>query len=453
MTEGNGLRLVSAGRKSRKGDENSQFDRQEARNADRAQKDGHVIVHTTRDVISSQTMPWERKNLRQWMTEPTMLEMYDAILVETDRLARCDDKGWHYIEGWCYDNDKKILTTEGVQFPPRDDSDRYQWVGLKRRARTYWEDVRDKHAQTRELIKANGAAIGRAPFGYTIVGDKLHKTFVIDPVTGALAKEAFKRISEGHTATSVAIWLSEVTGTMWRVKRVTDMISRRTYLGERDGHVFEALVSEEMFNSANSALAARSFKHVDKGGRRAEHGYSGLIFCECGAQFYRHQSTRDGKPVGDEKYRCGRGRRGNPGETRCEFGAPKFSEVNTLVDEKMSKQWVKDVVMVTTGGDHGKQMELQALQDAMKSAFAKMDMSEVTRLAALISELQGRESQPVVVEYKYSDETLGQMWSAGDLADRRALLGRMVFNVIVKMTDGQWTVALKNAGKGTPIED
>jgi hypothetical protein len=54
---------------------------------------------------------------------------------------------------------------DGPQFPPREgpmgDSDRYQWIALKRAARTYWESTRDKHAESREIVKANGAAIGR----------------------------------------------------------------------------------------------------------------------------------------------------------------------------------------------------------------------------------------------------------------------------------------------------
>jgi DNA invertase Pin-like site-specific DNA recombinase len=436
---GNGQRLLLAARKSRKGDEASQFERQEARNRERAERDGHVIIHTTRDVVSSQTMPWERKELKSWMTDPVKLAMYDGILVETDRLARCDDKGWHYIEGWCYDNDKKIFTAEGVQFPPRDDSDRYQWIGLKRRARTYWEDVRDKHAGTRELIRANGGAIGKAPFGYVVSGVKLRKTFTIDPVWGPVAREAFQRISEGHTATSVAIWLTEATGNMWRVKRVTEMIQRRTYLGERDGHEFEPLVDQAVWDQANAALATRSFKQKDQGGRRAVHGYSGLIYCECGAKLYRHKTD-----TGHEKYRCGRGRSGDVRESRCEFTAPNFAEINEKIDAFMLTMKTPDVVVVTTGGDHGKQMELQRLTDEMKAATARVDMAEVMRLAPLISALQNTESEPIKLEVRETGKTYADEWDAGNLADRRSLLGRLAHKVTVKMVEGEWRVVLVN---------
>ena len=421
MTTASGLRLVSAGRKSRKGDESSQFDRQEARNAERAERDGHVIIHTTRDVVSSQTMPWDRKNLKAWMTDPAKMAMYDGILVETDRLARCDDKGWHTIESWCYDHDKKIITTEGVQFPARDDSDRYQWIGLKRRARTYWEDVKAKHAQTRELIKANGGAIGLQPFGYKIEGPKLHKQFVIDRVTGPWVVEAFKRIADGRTITSVALWLTEVTGKAWRVKRVSDMIKRPSYLGSRDGHVYEALISVELWEAANSALAARSQSH---GGRRAVHGYSSVIYCACGASFYRHQSVaKGGSPVGAEKYRCSRGRRSLLGEARCEYPAIPFDAANKVVDAMMRDDIRDEWVMATTGGDSGRQMELQRIKTEMTAAMGRGDMSLVTTLAAKFAEVDSQPAEPIRTVPRKTGRTMAEAWSSGSLSDQRAMLG------------------------------
>lgn len=440
-----GQRVLLAARKSRKGDdEATQFERQEARTRQKAERDGNTVIHVTHDVVSSQTMPWERKELKSWMTDQAKMSLYDAILVETDRLARVDDEGWHYIEHWCYENDKKIITAEGVQFPPRDASDKYQWIGLKDRARSYWEDVRDKHAHTREIIRANGGAIGLAPFGYIITGARYRKTFVIDPVWGPVAHEAFTRTSEGHTATSVAIWLSEQTGKPWRVKRVTDMIKRRTYLGERDGLKFDALVTAELFDSANAAMNARSFVHKNTGGRRVEHGYSGLLFCECGSLLYRHQSSRNGKDVGQAKYRCSSGRTGDLSQVRCSYGAAIVSEVDEMIDGLMARNMTPEFVMVTTGGDYGKQSELSGLQDAMKAAMAKMDMGEVTRLAQAVTELQGRESEPVRMTMKETGRTYGQVWESGDLADRRDLLGRLAHKIVVKKTDDGWKAVLEN---------
>jgi DNA invertase Pin-like site-specific DNA recombinase len=443
----NGLRLVSAGRKSRKGDEGSQFDRQEARNKERAERDGHAIVHTTRDVVSSQTMPWDRRELKAWMTDPANLALYDGILVETDRLARCDDKGWHYIEHWCYENEKVIVTTEGVQFPARDDSDRYQWIGLKRRARTYWEDVRDKHAQTRELVKANGGAIGVAPLGYVITGPKMHKTFEIDPVFGPVVVEAFTKISKGATVISVCVWLSGILGRNVRNKFVVDMIQRGTYLGQRDHFTFDALITQELFDSANAALAARRFTKKP-GGRAIAHGYSGLVFCECGAPYYHHQSTKDGKATGKAKYRCGMGRRGNAEEARCEFGAPLFVNVDQAVDRLMARMTMAERIMTTTGGDHARQTALSAIQDQMNAAMSAKDMASVVKLAAEFEVMNSKESAPIEISVTETGRTYGEVWAAGTLAERRNLLERGEYRLVVKYTDDEWRVFLEPTEAG-----
>jgi hypothetical protein len=445
---GNGQRLLLAARKSRKSADGTDYERQDHRAKTWAESQGHVVIGSSADTVSSQTPPWRRKSLKPWMTDQTMMDLYDGILIsDTDRLSRGDDSDFHYIEHWALENNKRIVVANGPQFPAREgamgESDRYQWIAQKRAARTYWESVRDKHADTREIIKANHAAIGLAPFGYKIEGAKLHKMFVIDPVNGPVALEAFQRISDGHSATSVAVWLSQETGQLWRVKRVTDMIKRRTYLGERDGHVFEALITQELFDSANAALATRSFTQKNTGGRRSVHGYSGLLFCECGAQFYRHQTAKNGKDVGQAKYRCGRGRRGDITESRCEFSAPLFSEVNDLVDEFMSKNLTPEFFMVTTGGDHGRQMELTRIQDGMSSAMARRDMAAVTSLAAEFAEMDARDAEPVTMTLKETGKTYGQVWRDGDLTDRRALLERFGQRLVIKLVDGQWKVFLE----------
>lgn len=361
----NGLRVLLAARKSRKADDaETQYERQDFRARQWAEREGHAVVHATADVKSSQTPPWTRKSLGPWMRDAQKLAMYDAILIsDTDRLSRGTDEDFHYIEDWAYRNGKRILVADGPRFPPREgpmgDSDRYQWIAQKRAARTYWEAVRDKHADTREVIKANGGAIGMPPFGYRVAGSKLHKTFVIEAVEGPIVAEAFRRIAEGRTTTSVAVWLAEVApktwggkSVPWRVTTVTGMIKRRTYLGKREHFEFEPIVSQDLWDRANAAILGRGGMR-DKGGRRTGHGYSGLIFCECGSRLYRHYIGR-----GTERYRCGRGRTGNVAEQKCPYPSVVFDDVNAAVDALMADDLTHEFVMVTLGGDASKQAEL-----------------------------------------------------------------------------------------------
>lgn len=438
-TTANRLRLLLPARKSRatKGETaEERFARQNnARVIERAERDGDKVIKVLEDTISSQSMPWERKNLKAWMNDPSKLALWDALYVtETDRLARMDDEGFHKIETWLYDHGKRLITGEDVQFPPRDDSDRYQWLGLKRRARTYWEDVRDKHASIREVIKANGGAIGKPPFGYAIAGEKLHKTFVIDEVTGPLAKEAFQRIADGRTATSVAAWLTEETGQMWRVKRVVEMVKRTSYLGKRDGHTFEALVTKELWDSANAAMAGRSYA---TGGRRGVHAYSGVILCPCGAPMYHHQSTRNGKAVGVPHYRCASGRRGIAGEAKCSYPALDYEAANKSVDALMRNDPSWPWVTTTTGGDAARQAELARIKAEMNAAIAQGDMALVATLAAKFSEIDAMPAEPIsTVTSRRLDKSIGDLWAEASITDQRTMLG-------------DWHIAVRLLADGT----
>jgi DNA invertase Pin-like site-specific DNA recombinase len=420
------LRLLLAARKSRKssdGDTEMMYERQDHRAVQWAEREGHTVIHSTADTVSSQTPPWSRRELKPWMTDPAKLTMYDAILVSnTDRLSRGKQEDFVYIEHWASVHGKRIIVARGPQYPARTDSERGDWDGQKRAARNEWEAIADRHADTREIILENGAAIGRPPFGYRVTGTKLHKRFVIDAVTAPLALEAFTRIANGRTATSVAEWLSAETGSLWRVKRVCDMIRRRSYLGRRDTHDYEALVTEELWNGANEVLAGRSVTH---GGRATVHAYSSEIYCGCGAALYHHQSTRNGQNVGAAKYRCSRGRRGVAGEAKCEYPALLFSWVNAKVDAAMRELTYLDSVPVVTGGDAAKLAELDDIRTRQAKAVASGDMGALTELVAAFNEVSSRETEPIRKGIRLTGKMVCDLWRDGNLADRRELLSGM----------------------------
>jgi DNA invertase Pin-like site-specific DNA recombinase len=437
VTTANRLRLLLAARKSRKsadGDDSMMYERQDQRAELWAKREGHVIVARVADTKSGTVAPWDRKNLKPWMTDPVKLASYDAILVsDTDRLSRGTQEDFVYIEHWASEHGKRIIVAKGPQYPARTDSERGDWDGQKRRARTYWEDVRDKHADTREIIKANGGAIGRPPYGYLIEGPKLRKTFVIDPVTGPIMLEAFQRIANGRTITSVALWLTEVTGFTWRLMRVTETIKRRSYLGSRDGHDYEPLITEALWEAANSALAARTVPH---GGRSVVHAYSSVIYCLCGLPYYRHQSvSKDGSDIGAEKYRCSRGRRNHLGEGPCSYPPVPFDAANVAVDALMRDDFTHEWMRVTTGGDSGRQMELQRIQDEMTAAMTRKDMGLVTTLAVKFAEVDSQPAEPIRTVLKKTGRTKAEAWETGTLSDQRAMLGDYPVTVFLR-SDG-----------------
>jgi DNA invertase Pin-like site-specific DNA recombinase len=435
-----GDRLLVAARKSRKGDaaEDDQYKRQEDGAAAIAARDGHVIVATVRDTVSSQRPPWERRELRKWMDDGTeetadgerkrvrdpspKLPLFDGILVtETDRLARLDDEGWHDIESWCYRNGKSIVTGEGVRFPAREgnDGDYWQWHALKKQARRYWEQTRDKQAGGRAIAKASGGFIGSVPFGYAMSGVKYHKKPVPHPENGPLAVELFTRIAgdasnSPQSGATVAAWLTQATGRLWRVKAVLGIVRNRTYLGERDGTTFDPLVTQELWDAANASLAARSFTRA---AAPAIHGFSGRIYCaRCQTVMYRHKPDR-----GREVYRCGLGRRGVI-EARCGMPGVSFDAVNDSVHAVMAALMIPEQAQRASGGDSGKAAELVAIKRKMSSALAKNDMPLLAMLSAEYTARESRESEPVKVWWQPTGRTLAQAWEAGDLKARRELL-------------------------------
>lgn len=432
------LRLLLTARKSRKGDGQAIFERQIAGPAFEAvEREGHKVIITVEDTVTGDSMPWDRKNLKAWMTDPAKMAMYDGLFVaETDRLARVDDRGWHYIEHWCYENRKRIVTGEGVHFPPRDDSDKYRWIGLKDGARRYLTSVKAKHAATRQVIQANGGIIGKPPYGYETAGPKLRKTFVPVLAEAEIVREVFTRAANGQPALRIAEWLTSIHGRTVRAKYVTDMISRETYLGHRDGVEFEPIVTLDVWNAANASMQARS---IPTGGRRTVNGYSGVISCECGAPLYHHQSSRGGKPLGVAKYRCSQGRRGIAGETKCEAGALPCTVTDEAVNAYMASDASWPWVTRVTGGDAARQTEIAEVTRKLTEAAKAGDVAALGSLTASLAALQASEAEPVRVEtVRLADQTVGDQWVRACLADQRTMLADR--RVTVRMEDGKITV-------------
>ena len=148
--------------------------------------------------------------------------------------------------------------------------------------------VTDAHAS----IRARGAWVGKIPFGYVTEGETGRKA-LIPGADAELAREVFQRIADGRSASSVAAWLDDVcpqvitkTGkrSPWRAKRVIEMVRNPTYKGRHATHAgYEALVSVKVWDGANAAMATRSARSYETGGRTATNGYSGAVYCaECG---------------------------------------------------------------------------------------------------------------------------------------------------------------------------
>lgn len=426
-----GIRLLVAARKSRSGNkgENARYARQEYKNRRTAEASGHTVVDTVHDTVSSQTLPWKRKNLRTWFTNPDKLALWDAVLIsEVARISRGDSDTWFEIEQFCRANHKFVMDASGLLWPSADDK---EWDDKRRGAREYWEAVRDSHADTRQHLLAVGAAIGIPPFGYTTEPcdepcdecGATHKRFVPNPDTAPVALECFRAVARGESGNLVAAWLGVQLGRNIRAQRIVKMINSDSYLGRRDTHDFATLADDmpELITTARARLAERSF---DRGGKRVTHAYSSRIYCACGANLNHHQSTGSTGKQSAAKYRCSRGRRGISGEARCEFGAFPYDATNEAVDAAVSRDLAAwgDGVTVTTGGDAARKAELDSIAKNIDRAVASRDMARVGELSASYAALEAQPAAAIETHVMLTGKSVAERFTSSTLDQRREML-------------------------------
>jgi len=106
-----------------------------------AERGGHEVVAVVADTKSGTVAPWDRPNLKPWVTDPALMNWYDAILAyKNDRLSR---GGWNdeaQICQWAEAHGKLLMIVDGPCWPPRNDGDRWSWEATSIRARKEWED-------------------------------------------------------------------------------------------------------------------------------------------------------------------------------------------------------------------------------------------------------------------------------------------------------------------------
>jgi hypothetical protein len=99
------------------------------------EREGMTVVGVVADTKSGTVAPWDRKNLKPWVTEPEKMAMYDAVVAyKTDRWSRGTQEDFTRIEFWATQNGKRLIIVDGPQYPARADrfdSDYWQWQAEK----------------------------------------------------------------------------------------------------------------------------------------------------------------------------------------------------------------------------------------------------------------------------------------------------------------------------------
>jgi DNA invertase Pin-like site-specific DNA recombinase len=310
--------------------------------------------------------------------------------------------------------------------------------------------------------RANGALVGRYPFGYTGEGGKYNRRLVPTELGRTYVSAIFKRCIAGQSATRIAEWLTaegvpspnrsqrgmrrEVRA--WSARSVLQIIRNPVYVGRRRGsgvtvHECEPLIDAVTFKRASKAIETRPKRGPSTGHTAL---LTGLLFCrQCDGPMYRIP-TRDGV-----FYRC---------TADPKFGALRKSECRNMVplavmDDAVlawlaaSPQPVYDRVWVE-GSNYDAEIEqvnMALLELAARDLPEEEEDAERARLRAERRRLQALPSTPGHWKDVETGETYGQMFTrlAGDPPALRAeLKGRMRFRVFRDVND--LSVRLLDAG-------
>ena len=120
------MRALIAARLSklqRGGQQGIGIDTQDEKSRAFCEREGMTVVDVVADTKSGTVAPWDRKNLKPWVTEPEKMAMYDAVVAyKTDRWSRGTQEDFTRIEFWATQHGKRLIIVDGPQYPARADS-------------------------------------------------------------------------------------------------------------------------------------------------------------------------------------------------------------------------------------------------------------------------------------------------------------------------------------------
>jgi DNA invertase Pin-like site-specific DNA recombinase len=240
-----------------------------------ARGQGMTVVETLADTKSGTVAPWDRKNLKPWVTEPAKMATYDAVLAYSmDRLSRGRQVDFTRIEQWALDNRKVLIVMEeDTRYPSRNDREVAEWDAAKRHARKELEKIAERSDRTQRALLDAGSFVGCPPFGMTTTGAEYAKRLELTEDGRRLMPEVFRMTWQDRAANAaVARWLSDETGREWYPQSVAPLIRNRAYAGHhlhslparfgRPAQTWdipcEAVVDSETWERANRELDRRS---------------------------------------------------------------------------------------------------------------------------------------------------------------------------------------------------
>ena len=433
------LRLLVAGRLSRlvrlaEGDTSrgaqTGLESQDIRCVDFAEYQGHEIVHVAADYKSGTVSPWNRPNLKPWVTEPAKIAQYDAVLAyKFDRLSRGDSEETAAIEAWARKNNKLLLTVDGLEFPCEGNAG-IRWDFAKRQAHQEWLDISERYTRMNETLRGQGFHVGRAPFGYRseIAPGEKHKRLVIEPREAELIRDVADWYLSGTSLDLICDRLNAEgrlprrmrngDQPIWRPSQLSKVLHNEVIAGrQKDGSgktiaKVEPILSHVLWSKVIERLAERT-KRKGISQSKAPALLTSVIYCgECEGPMYRSGTPRN------RYYHC---------KAKGCRSTIRLDASDAFIHNVMSNDHDRDIIETVVPGS-GHDAEIADVKRDLAEAVEAEQFERIPALRAELDRLRALPASPTRVERRESDLTVAEMWAGmADDTERRAyLMGRGV---------------------------
>lgn len=468
------MRVIIAARLSQLAPGQTGLDSQDRLARAYADRMGYEVVAMLADRKSGTSAPWERKNLKPWVTAPDKIAQYDAVLAyRLDRLSRGDDESTSAIEDWARTHGKQLLTEDGLVYPC-EGNDGIRWDITKRIAHEEWLGYSEKYRRMQSELRAKGCHVGKAPYGFMIIGPRGAKTLVPDDETADVVRELFRRYDDGDTLATIGADFNargllanpcpdgcekehkHTAGYLWTAKTLAQVL-RNPVIAGRYTHGGETvrvppIIGITKWQRIQRIMDSRANRKGIAPGEPAL--LTSVALCElCECPMYRTPSTgrkrKDGtRPDTLVYYRChGDGYTAS----KCR-NSVQVAKLDVMVSDAIAELGTGRYreTYVIPGYNHDDEIAQIRLDIGALDIFAA-DYDE--RREALLAEavrLKGLPAVPDEIKTRETDETIGQRWARLSPADRRAALLAAGARVYVDATGkGEPRVRLVNVVPAT----
>lgn len=433
-------------------------------------REGHEVVDIVADNASGTKAPWDRPNLRPWVTDPTLMAEYDIIVAyRNDRLSRGAWEDEVRIRLWAQENSKRLIIVDGPQWPPRHDGDAIHWEVMAKEARRAWEENVERVTRALAELQKRGKLVGRPPFGYVSIGEKYNHEIVPTEDGRRYIPQIFERCIAGQSLRAICAWLTSeevwpVSGVWWP-RRIAKLLRNPTYMGYRLNAAgktvltCEPLVDANTFRCADVALN----RGTGRGPTRPEGRAILTPFCPgCAWSVADHVPT---SPMYRIKAYDGY-------YYRCSGTGPMRKGCTNLVDLETADRLVSDFLaefeapiyrtLTVPGSNYEKEL---AQIDFELKGLASQELSEEdedarrTELRAERKRLAGLEPVPACVKTVPTGRTFGEEWRGlTTSAERRTWVAARQIRCYVARTDRGTAqaafvdLALQAFGAGTLLQ-